>query len=152
MCRRSTKILCAFFVCHTFYIPYPSLLLDLIFIIMLIEQHVNILFITYISPTFCNFRPFRSKHSRQYHVLEHPQSSSTWRTVSYVYAVASKCSQNHFISERYKTLQLFKLHFLQNSPLVQIYTYARDFKVVGNIPGTHFVKAFSALPSHSEWC
>ena len=32
---------------------------------------------------------------------------------------------------------------------MQLYISASDCKVVGNIPGTHFVKAFSALPSHS---
>ena len=59
--------------------------------------------------------------------------------------VASKCSQNRFISENYKTVQSFKLHFLQYSPLVQLHTSASDCKHVGNIPGNHFVKAFSAL-------
>jgi hypothetical protein len=37
-----------------------------------------------------------------------------------IYMVASKCSQNQFISEKYKTLQSFKLYFHQNSPLVQL--------------------------------
>ena len=32
---------------------------------------------------------------------------------------------------------------------MQLYTSASDCKCVGNIPGSHFVKAFSALPSHS---
>jgi len=59
--------------------------------------------------------------------------------------VPSKCSENHFIFEKYKTLQPFKLHFLRNSPLVQLYTYASNCKGIGNIPGGHFVKAFSAL-------
>jgi hypothetical protein len=66
-----------------------------------------------------------------------------------IYMVPSKCSQNHFISEKYKTLQQLKLHFLWNSRLVQLYTYASSCKGIGNIPGGHFVKAFSALPSHS---
>ena len=59
--------------------------------------------------------------------------------------VASKCSYNHFISEKYKAVQSFKLHFLQYSSLVQLHTSASDCKHVGNIPGNHFVKAFSAL-------
>jgi len=63
--------------------------------------------------------------------------------------VASKCSRNHFISEKYKTVQSFKLQFLQNSPLVQIYISASDCKGIGNMPGNHSVKAFSALLSHS---
>jgi len=48
--------------------------------------------------------------------------------------VASKRSRNHFISEKYKTRQLFKLRFLQNSPNVQLYTSASDGKRVGNVP------------------
>ena len=56
---------------------------------------------------------------------------------------SSECSRNHFISEIYKTVQLFKLHFLQDSPLVQTCTSVSYCKEVGNIPGSHFVKAFS---------
>ena len=41
-----------------------------------------------------------------------------------VYVLASKYSWNHFISEKYKRVQLFKLHFL--APL---YTSASDCKV-----------------------
>jgi len=53
------------------------------------------------------------------------------------------------ISEKIKTFESFKLYFLQNSPLVYLYISARDSKGAGNIPGTHFVKAFSALQLHS---
>jgi len=63
--------------------------------------------------------------------------------------VFSKCSRNQFISETHKTVQLFKLHFLPNSPIVRLYTSLSDCKCVWNIPGSHFVNAFSALPSHS---
>jgi hypothetical protein len=63
--------------------------------------------------------------------------------------VALKCFQNQFISEKYKRLQAFKLHFFQNSSLVQIYTSASDCKGIGSVHGSHFVKAFPALPSHS---
>jgi len=59
--------------------------------------------------------------------------------------VASKCSRNHFISEKYKTLQSFKLYFFDIIPPVQLYATASDCKGVGNIPGSHFVKAFSVL-------
>jgi hypothetical protein len=31
---------------------------------------------------------------------------------------------------------------------VQLHTFALDCKVVENVPGSHFVKAFSARPSH----
>jgi len=65
-----------------------------------------------------------------------------------LYVVASKFSQNQFISEQNKRVQLFKLHFLQNSPFVQIHTSTSDCKCVGNIPWSHFVKAFSAPPLH----
>ena len=67
------------------------------------------------------------------------------------YVADSKLSRNHFYSEKYKT-QLFKLHFLQNVHLVQLRTSASDHEGVRNIPGNHFAKAFSALPSHSQWC
>jgi hypothetical protein len=66
-----------------------------------------------------------------------------------VHVVASKASWNHFNSKKYKTVQSLKLHFLQNSPLMQLYTSTSYCKFDGNIPGGHFVKVFSALPSHS---
>jgi hypothetical protein len=37
-----------------------------------------------------------------------------------VSVVASKCSQNQFISEKYKTVQSFEEHFFQDSLLVQL--------------------------------
>jgi hypothetical protein len=40
--------------------------------------------------------------------------------VNYIYGLASKCSPNNFISEIYKTLPSFKLHFLPSSPLMQL--------------------------------
>ena len=40
--------------------------------------------------------------------------------------------------------------FRQNSPLVQLYISANDKKDFVNIPGSHFLKAFSDVPSHSE--
>jgi len=68
--------------------------------------------------------------------------------IIFIYVVASKCSRNHFISEKYTRAQPLKLHILHNSPIVQLYTSDCDCKDVGNIPGSHFMKAFSALPSH----
>jgi len=65
--------------------------------------------------------------------------------VSYCYEVASKCSQNHFISEKFKTVQSFKLHFLQNSPLAQLYTSASNCKGAGNIPGSFFSLSITFL-------
>jgi hypothetical protein len=53
--------------------------------------------------------------------------------------VASKYSRNHFISEKYKSVPAFALHFLQNSPLVQLQTFAKAGKGVGNFSGSHFV-------------
>ena len=50
------------------------------------------------------------------------------------------------ISEKYKPVHSLNVNFLQNSPIVQIYTSANDCKGGGIIPGSHFVKAFSAIP------
>jgi len=66
-----------------------------------------------------------------------------------IYMLDSKCSRNRFISEKNKKLQSFMLHFLQNCPHVQLCTSASDCESVGNILASHFVKAFSAFPSHS---
>jgi hypothetical protein len=63
--------------------------------------------------------------------------------------IASKYSPNYFIPEKYKRVLSFKQHLLQSNPLMQIYTFARECKVAENIPGSHFVKAFSALTSYS---
>jgi hypothetical protein len=59
--------------------------------------------------------------------------------------IASKYS----LPEKYKTVLSFKLHLLQNNPLMQFYTFAREWKCVENIPGSYFVKAFSALLLYS---
>ena len=59
-----------------------------------------------------------------------------------MHAVASECSLNHFISEKYKTVQSSTLHFLQNSPLMQLHTSADDYKVVGNISGSQCESLF----------
>jgi hypothetical protein len=67
-----------------------------------------------------------------------------------LFTVALKCSWNHFISEKYKRVKSFKLYFLQNSPLVQLYTPASDCKGVGNIPGSHLVRAFPVPLSYSQ--
>jgi hypothetical protein len=45
-----------------------------------------------------------------------------------------------------KRVQSFNLYFLPNSPLVQINISASECEGVGNIPGSHFMKTFSALP------
>jgi len=46
---------------------------------------------------------------------------------------------------KYTTVQSYNIYFL-----VQLYSSASYCKDVGNITGrSHFVKAFSALPSHS---
>ena len=72
-----------------------------------------------------------------------------WVSTTIQYMVAAECSQNLFICEKYKTVQSFKLHFLQNSPPVQLYTSASDCKSDGNLSGSHFVKDLSALSLHS---
>jgi len=64
------------------------------------------------------------------------------------HVVASKCIRNHFVSEKYKTVQTFKLYFLKNRPVLQPCTTASDCKSVAHVPGSHFVKAFSGLSPH----
>jgi hypothetical protein len=66
--------------------------------------------------------------------------------------VASNYSQNHLIYGKYKRVQSFILHFPQNKLHVKLRTSTSDCKDVWNIPGSNFVKDFSALPSHSKWC
>jgi len=66
-----------------------------------------------------------------------------------LYVVPSKYSPNHILSEKYEAVQSHELHFLQNSPLVQLRSSASDCKVVEILSRSHFVKPFSALPSHS---
>jgi hypothetical protein len=56
--------------------------------------------------------------------------------------VASKCSQNHLISETHRTVQSFKQHFLHNSPLVQLHTSASLCKGVRNILEAILLKPF----------
>jgi hypothetical protein len=63
--------------------------------------------------------------------------------------VAEKCAQNHIISEKYRTVLSFKLHVLHSIPLLKLGVTASNCKNVENIPGSHFVKAFSVLSSHS---
>jgi len=69
-----------------------------------------------------------------------------YRYIIEMYVEASKFS-GIILFLRMKS-SIFKLHFHQTSPTVQIYTSVRDCKVAGNIPGSHFVKDFSALLSH----
>jgi len=57
----------------------------------------------------------------------------TWKIYLYfipLYAVATKYSWIHFISEKHKPAQTFKLLSLKNSPLVQLHTSASDSKVL----------------------
>jgi hypothetical protein len=46
----------------------------------------------------------------------------------------------------------FKVYFIKNSPLVQLYITASDCKGVGNVPESYFVNALSALASQSGLC
>jgi hypothetical protein len=64
------------------------------------------------------------------------------RRLSTLNRCSFKCSRNHFISHKCKTVLSFKLHFLPNSHLVQIFTFSNDCKSVRNITGSHFVKSF----------
>jgi hypothetical protein len=49
---------------------------------------------------------------------------------------------DHIIYDKYETVPVFKLHFRQNSPLVQIHTTVSGCKGIENISGSHFVKGF----------
>lgn len=60
----------------------------------------------------------------------------------------SSKSWNYIISEKYKVIQLFKLHFLSKYSPMQLYTSIRFCKIVGNIPASHVAKIFSGHPSH----
>ena len=52
-----------------------------------------------------------------------------WLLIRFIWmVVTAKCSQCHFISEKYRTVQSFKLHFLQNNPILQLYTFASHCK------------------------
>jgi len=48
--------------------------------------------------------------------------------LSLISVATSTRSRNHFNSQQYKAAQSISLHFLQNSPLVQLYTSASDCK------------------------
>ena len=61
-----------------------------------------------------------------------------------MHVVASKCSRSRFLSDKYKTVQSFRPHFLQNSPRVQLHTSAGDCKVVGNISGSQCESLFKS--------
>ena len=70
------------------------------------------------------------------------------RIFLFMYVVASKYSRNHFISEKNKRVQSFKIYFLQNSPFLHLHTSASDCEGVVNIPESRVVRDFSAVPSH----
>jgi len=70
--------------------------------------------------------------------------------VNCTYVVVETVPEITFFFDKYKTVEIFKLHFLRSIPPVQLYTSTSDCTFgLGNISGSHFVKAFSALPSHS---
>ena len=62
------------------------------------------------------------------------------------YVVASQYLRNHCGSEKYETLQSFKLHLFQNFTLCKYAILPTTFKMSNTF---HFMSAFSALPSHS---
>jgi hypothetical protein len=61
------------------------------------------------------------------------------------YVAASKRVWNHFVSEKHKTEQSFKLHFLQNSPLVHLCTSTNSCNGVENIPESLFSSSLTFL-------
>ena len=54
-----------------------------------------------------------------------------------------------FISEKYKTIQIFKLISFQKISLLQLYNSISVCKIFGNFPGIQIVEAFSDLSSQS---
>jgi hypothetical protein len=75
-------------------------------------------------------------------------SKCKWNSICESY----KIFPESLFSRKYKTVQSLELHFLQNNPLLQLYNFFNNCTSVRNIPGSHFVKAFSALPSHFLSC
>ena len=65
-----------------------------------------------------------------------------------VVAVASMCSRNHLLDNEYKKYNHLSYISFTVVPCV-LYSSDSDCEGVNFIPGSHFVKAFSALPSHS---
>jgi len=56
------------------------------------------------------------------------------------------------MSEKYKTEQPFKQYSLKNCPIRQLCHFSSSCNGAENILGSHFVKVFSALPSHLLFC
>jgi hypothetical protein len=78
---------------------------------------------------------YSKKYSKQYIQLPSTIIVVTWNS-----------SRHHFSSEKYRAVLSYKLHFLQNSSFVQLYTSFSDCKGPGNIPENHFVKSFLIIP------
>jgi hypothetical protein len=72
------------------------------------------------------------------------EGSNSWK----LYVAASKCSRNHIISAKYKALHHINYISFEKSPCANIH-FACESKGVVNVPRSHFVKAFTALPLHS---
>jgi hypothetical protein len=68
-----------------------------------------------------------------------------------IYAVASKCAWNYFICEKEKqySTNILSYVFFKTIPLCNYTILPATVKVSEGIPGSHCVKSFSALPSHS---
>jgi len=47
-----------------------------------------------------------------------------------MYVLTPQCSRNHFISKKHKTIHSFKLHVLQNGPLVEHTLLSATVKVL----------------------
>jgi len=96
----------------------------------------------HIFPIICIMYTFAANLWR-----DQPNKENETASVLSMHAVASKCSRSRFHSEKYKTVQSSTLHFLQNSPLVQLHTSAGDYKVVGNISGSQYESLFRSSES-----
>jgi hypothetical protein len=77
-------------------------------------------------------------------------STSKYDNVIHIHLCGSfRMFPENFVSKNYKTVQSCELHFLQNSPLVELCTSARDYKKCCEHLWKQTVTEFSALPSHS---
>ena len=81
-------------------------------------------------------------HHHQNYVILLTESRNPYKTL--------ECNPNYFSKYLFLFFSEHEITWqLQNGSLVQLHTSASDRKGVGNIPGGHVLKAFSAPPSHS---
>jgi len=80
-------------------------------------------------------------------MMEYPVTLTRTLYANRTRVVASKCHRNWFTCNKYRPVQLFKLIFFPNSPLVQIYTSGSDCKDAGNTRESLFISSVPFLMS-----